>query len=43
MTSQSMVLSGGGASVSVITPKKLEKLFFTFSDVSVEPSTWKAV
>lgn len=40
MTSQSMVLSGGGASVSDITPKKLDRLFFTFSVVSEEPSTW---
>lgn len=43
MTSQSMVLSGGGASVSVMTPKKLERLFFTFSVVSDEPSTWIGV
>lgn len=39
MTSQSMVLSGGGASVSVMTPRMLERLFFTFSVVSDEPST----
>lgn len=39
ITSQSMVLSGGGASVSVITPRMLERLFFTFSEVSDEPST----
>ena len=41
MTSQSMVLSGDGASVSEMTPKKLERLFFTFSVVSEEPSTWE--
>lgn len=42
ITSQSMVLSGGGASVSVRTPKKLDRLFLTFSVVSEDPSTWKA-
>lgn len=40
ITSQSMVLSGGGASVSEITPKKPEMLFFSFSVVSDEPSVW---
>lgn len=39
ITSQSMVLSGGGARVSVITPKILDRLFFTFSVVSEVPST----
>lgn len=39
MTSQSMVMSGGGAKVSVITPRIFEMPFFTFSVASDEPST----
>lgn len=38
MTSQSIVLSGEGAKVSEITPKKSDNPFFTFSVASEEPS-----
>lgn len=38
MTSQSMVLSGEGAKVSEITPRKSDNPFFTFSVAPEEPS-----
>lgn len=38
MTSQSMVLSGEGAKVSEITPRKSDKPFFIFSVAPEEPS-----
>lgn len=38
MTSQSMVLSGEGAKVSEITPKKSDSPFFIFSVAPEEPS-----
>lgn len=38
MTSQSMVLSGEGANVSEMTPRKLESPFLTFSDAPEDPS-----
>lgn len=40
MTSQSMVLSGEGANVSEITPKKLESPFLTFSVAPEELSVF---
>lgn len=38
MTSQSMVLSGEGAKVSEITPRKSDNPFFIFSVAPEEPS-----
>lgn len=40
MTSQSIVLSGEGAKVSEMTPRKLESPFLTFSVVPEEPSVF---
>lgn len=41
MTSQSMVLSGEGAKVSEITPRKSDNPFFIFSVAPEEPSVCK--